>query len=232
MGKQIKCTMLESPQLRTYIYYFYAYLGYNISMKIKNSYLMKIHDLLKQKQGVVLASDLKQLGIPHIYLSMLEKLGEIQRVSRGVYATSETIVDEMALFQSRYKAAIFSHETALYLHGLTDRTPLYYSVTLPSGYNAVRVKNDGAKVYFVNRTLYPFGLVNLKSEQGNDLRTFDIERSICDILRSRNQLDIQFVNETLKRYVRRKDRNINLLYQYALKFRIEKITRNYIEVLL
>jgi len=201
-------------------------------MKIKNSYLMKIRDLLKQKQGVVLASDLKQLGVPHIYLSMLEKLGEIQRVSRGVYATSETIVDEMAVFQSRYKAAIFSHETALYLHGLTDRTPLYYSVTLPSGYNAAHVKNDGVKVYFVNRTLYPLGLVNIKSGHGNDLRTFDLERSICDILRSRNQMDIQFVNEALKQYVRRKDRNITLLYQYAVKFRIEKITRNYIEVLL
>lgn len=218
--------------MRTYIHYFYAHLVYNISMKIKNSYLMKIRDLLKQKQGVVLASDLKQLGVPHIYLSMLEKLGEIQRVSRGVYATSETIVDEMAVFQSRYKAAIFSHETALYLHGLTDRTPLYYSVTLPSGYNAAHVKNDGVKVYFVNRTLYPLGLVNIKSGHGNDLRTFDLERSICDILRSRNQMDIQFVNEALKQYVRRKDRNITLLYQYAVKFRIEKITRNYIEVLL
>ena len=224
--------MLEFPQLRTHVHYFHAYLDYNISMKIMYYYLMKIRDLLKQKQGVVLASDLKQLGVPHIYLSMLEKLGEIQRVSRGVYATSETIVDEMAIFQSRYKASIFSHETALYLHGLTDRTPLYYSVTLPSGYNAARLKNDGTKVYFVNRTLYPLGLVNLKSEHGNDLRTFDLERSICDILRSRNQLDIQFVTEALKRYVRSKDRNINLLYQYALKFRIEKITRNYIEVLL
>lgn len=130
------------------------------------------------------------------------------------------------------KLLFFSHETALYLHGLIDHTPLYYSVTLPSGYIAARLKNDGAKVYFVIQPLYPLGLVNLKSEHGNDLRTFGLERSICDILRSRNQLDIQFVNKALKRYVRRKDRNINLLYQYALKFQIEKITRNYIEVLL
>jgi predicted transcriptional regulator of viral defense system len=201
-------------------------------MKIKKTPLTKIRELLKQKQGVVLASDLPQLGIPHIYLSILEKRGEIQRVSRGVYTTSETILDEMDVFQSRYKVAIFSHETALYLHGLTDRSPLYYSITLPSGYNATRVKKGGAKVYFIIRTLYLLGLVTLKSEHGNDLRTFDLERSICDILRNRNQMDIQFVNEALKRYVRRKDRNIDLLYGYAMKFRIEKVVRNYIEVLL
>lgn len=231
MGKQIKFTMLEIAILHIGIY-FHAYLRYNISMKIKITPLTKIRERLKQKQGVVLASDLSQLGIPHIYLSILEKRGEIQRVSRGVYTTSETILDEMDIFQSRYKAAIFSHETALYLHGLTDRSPLYYSITLPSGYNATRVKKEGAKVYFIIRTLYPLGLVTLKSEHGNNLRTFDLERSICDILRNRNQMDIQFINEALKRYVRRKDRNIDLLYGYAMKFRIEKVVRNYIEVLL
>lgn len=201
-------------------------------MKIKATSLTKIRELLKQKQGVVLASDLSQQGIPHIYLSILEKRGEIQRVSRGVYTTPETILDEMDIFQSRYKVAVFSHETALYLHGLTDRSPLYYSITLPSGYNATRVKKEDAKVYFINRTLYPLGLVTLKSEHGNDLRTFDLERSVCDILRNRNQMDIQLVNEALKRYVRRKDRNIDLLYSYAMKFRIEKVVKNYIEVLL
>lgn len=185
--------------------------------------------MLRQKNGTLLTADLARLGIPRSYLAILEKQGEIRRVSRGLYSTAEAIVDEMAGFQYRYKAAIFSHETALYLHELTDRSPLYYSVTLPSGYNATGLKTGGAKVYFVNRTLYLLGLVTVKSEHGNDLHAFGLERTVCDILRSRNQMDIRFVSEALKRYVHRKDRDIDLLYSYAIRFRIERIVRNYIE---
>jgi hypothetical protein len=59
----------------------------------------------------------------------------------------------MFVIQARYKAAIFSHETAAYLLDLADRTPLLYSFTVPSGYNATSLKTMGVKVYFVNRRL-------------------------------------------------------------------------------
>ena len=78
----------------------------------------------------------------------------------------------------------------------------------------------------------PLGLITMKSPHGNDIKTFNLERTICDVLRSRNQIDVQFVNEALKKYVTHKDRNIDLLYDYARQFRIQKIVREYIEVLL
>jgi predicted transcriptional regulator of viral defense system len=213
---------------------FHAYFAYNISMKVKveDTPLAIIRDILRRQHGVVSTSDLAKVGIPRVYLSMLEKRGEIQRVSRGQFATADALVDEMAGFQARYKAVIFSHETALYLHELTDRSPLYYSVTLPSGYNATGLKVGGAKVYFVNRTLYSLGITTVKSSHGNDLQAFGLERTVCDILRSRNQIDIQFISEAFKRYVRRDDKDIDLLFRYAKQFRIEKIIRPYIEVLL
>jgi len=203
-----------------------------MSVKDDNTPLATIRDILRRQHGFLSTADLEQFGIPRAYLSILEKRGEIQRVSRGQYATVDALVDEMAAFQARYKAAIFSHETALYLHELTDRSPLYYSVTLPSGYNATGLKAGETKVYFVNRKLFSLGLATVKSSHGNDLRAFGLERTICDILRSRNQIDIQFLGEALKRYVQRKDRDIDLLFQYARQFRIEKIIRTYIEVLL
>ena len=192
----------------------------------------KIREILKDQNGFLLTSDLSTRGISRTYLSILEKNREIQRISRGVYAAANSFVDEMVSLQARYKGAIFSHETALYLHGLTDRTPLYYSVTVPTGYNATSLKAGGAKVFFVNRGLYPLGLITMKSPHGNDIKSFDLERTICDLLRSRNQVDVQFVNEALKKYVINKTRNIDLLYSYAKRFRIQKLVREYIEVLL
>jgi len=191
-----------------------------------------LRNILKAQNGILLTSDLPKHGIARTYLSILEKNGEVQRVSRGVYSTNGSITDEMAGLQARYKGAIFSHETAAYLLDLTDRTPLFYSVTVPAGHNATSLKANGVKVYYVNRSIYLTGLITVKSPHGNDIRTFNLERTVCDLLRSRNQIDVQQVNEPLKRYVSRKDRSINLFYKYAKKFKIEKIVRAYIEVLL
>ena len=72
----------------------------------------------------------------------------------------------------------------------------------------------------------------MMTPHGNEIRTTNLERTICDVLRSRNQIDVQFVNEALKKYVIDKDRNIDQLYNFAKQFRIQKIVREYIEVLL
>jgi len=140
--------------------------------------------------------------------------------------------DEMFSFQARYKSSIYSHETALYLHDLTDRTPLSYSITVPVGYHSISLKESGYKIFYLNRNLFDMGVISMKSPHGNEIRTTNLERTICDILRSRNQIDVQFVNEALKKYVIHKDRNIDLLYGYAKQFGIQKIVREYIEVLL
>jgi predicted transcriptional regulator of viral defense system len=200
-------------------------------VKVEENPIEIIRNILKDQNGILLTSGLSKYGIPRTYLSVLEKNGEIQRISRGVYSAPGNIIDEMVGIQARYKGTIFSHETAAYLLDLSDRTPLFYSMTVPTGYNATSLKASGAKVYFVNRDLYLLGLITVKSPHGNEIKTFNLERTICDLLRSRNQIDIQQVNESLKRYVGKKNRNIDLLYSYAKQFRIQKNVREYIEIL-
>jgi predicted transcriptional regulator of viral defense system len=214
--------------------YNHAYLDYNLSMVVKNkgNPLEIIRNILRDQNGLLLTSDLRKHGIPRTYLSILEKKGEIQRISRGVYSSADALVDDMVGIQFRYKQTIFSHQTAAYLLNLTDRTPLYYSVTVPSGYNATSLKASGVNVYFVNRAVYQLGLITVKSPHGNDIRTFNLERTICDLLRNRNQIDVQQINEALKQYVKKSDKNIDRLYHYAGRFHIQKIVRSYLEVLL
>ena len=196
------------------------------------SQLERIRKLLADQHGSLLTSDLTKFNIPRIYFSILEHNGEIERVSRGIYRMVASIDDEMFTFQIRYKSSIFSHETALYLHDLTDRTPLSYSISIPGGYHSISLKEGGHKMFYVNRELFALGVILLKSPPGNEIRTTNLERTICDILRSRNQVDVQIVNEALKKYIVHKDKNIDQLYNYAWQFRIQKIVRTYIEILL
>jgi predicted transcriptional regulator of viral defense system len=203
-----------------------------MNVNITSPYLKRIREIISDQHGFLSTSDLSSQGIPRTYLSILEDKGEIQRVSRGVYSSRNAIADEMAGLQVRFKGAIFSHETSLYLHGLTDRTPLFYSVTVPAGYNATSLKQARAKVYFVKPDLYPLGMILTKSPHHNDLKAYNLERTVCDILRNRSRIDVQLISEALKRYVSKADRDINLLYRYAGLFSIQKIVRFYIEVLL
>lgn len=201
-------------------------------VKHELSQLERLRKLLDGQHGTLLTSDLAKFNIPRIYISILEHNGEIERVSRGIYRLVASIDDEMFTFQVRYKSSIFSHETALYLHDLTDRTPLSYSISIPVGYHSISLNEGGHKMFYVNRELFALGVILMKSPHGNEIRTTNLERTICDVLRSRNQVDVQFVNEALKKYMVHKEKNIDQLYNYASRFRIQKIVRTYIEILL
>ena len=72
----------------------------------------------------------------------------------------------------------------------------------------------------------------MKTSFGNDVPVYDMERTICDIIRSRNHIEIQTFQEALKGYARRRDKNLRTLMHYAELFRVEKILRKYLEVLL
>ena len=205
-----------------------------MSMVVKDEspQLERIRKILEGQHGTLLTSDLANFDIPRTYLSVLERNGEIERVSRGLYKVANSIEDELFSFQARYKSSIYSHETALYLHDLTDRAPLSYSISVPVGYHSISLKESRHKIFYVNRNLFDLGVISMKSPHENGIRTTNLERTICDVLRSRNQIDVQFINESLKRYVGKKERNIDLLYNYAKQFRIQKIVRETIEILL
>lgn len=191
-----------------------------------------LETLLREKEGMLLTKDIIEAGISKQLLSKYVKKGYIERVAQGVYLSKDAFEDEMYVLQARSKKAIFSHETALYLHDLTDRVPLQYTITVPSGYNASNFKNDGIYVYFIKNDLLNLGVEYGKTPFGRNIRVYNKERTICDIVRNRNGIDSAIFNEGIRRYLSEKEKDIPKLLQYAEKFRVEKIIRQYVEVLI
>ena len=76
------------------------------------------------------------------------------------------------------------------------------------------------------------GMVWKKTTLGNEVRCYDAERTICDLLRSRNRMDKETVISAIKNYAAYKDKDLNRLAAYAEKFRVSKILKQYMEVLL
>lgn len=194
-------------------------------------YFKKIEEIIKKQNGTLLSSDLSKYNIPRTYLSMMVAEGKIERVSRGIYVLPDAIEDEMYVMQKRYPNLIFPHETALFLHDLSDRTPFEYSATVPSGYKVVEMINYRFKIYYIKKDLHTLGVVGGKTSFRNTIKVYNIERTICDVLRSRNQMGIQIVSEALKRVIRNKSLDYILLMEYSGKFNVEKILNTYMEVL-
>lgn len=157
----------------------------------------------------------------------------LEQVHRGIYSSADEWVDELYILHQRCPNAIFSHDEAFYYHGLTDREPLVHTLTIYSGYNSHRLTADGTcKVYTVKKELLDVGKIIVNDNNGNMVPMYDLERTICDLVRSRNSIEAQDFNSVLKTYVSRKDKNLNRLMKYAKLFRVDNVTRRYMEVLL
>lgn len=191
-----------------------------------------IQHLLNINNGIVTTSQVTDARIPRRCLSAMVDSGIIYRVERGIYALPEVWEDEMYFLQYRFSKGIFSHETALYLHGMTDRTPIRYTMTFPFGYNTGNVKKQGIVAKLSTEETYALGLIEMPSPAGNPIKTYDVERTLCDIVKIRHKADIQVINQAMKTYASSKEKDIAKLISYADQLRVKPKVLKYMEVLL
>lgn len=192
------------------------------------NYCDKIKKIADNNNGIVYAKDLEKQKIHRQFIAELEKKGYLTRIMKGIYVRNDVNLSEFWVLSKRYKNGIFSHNTALYFYNMTDRTPLKIDLTFPSNN---RIHNEFLKIHYVKKENHKIGATNIKLEDGTELNIYNIERTICDIIRDRNKIDPQILNKALNEYIKRKDKNLPLLYEYAKIFRIDKILIQYMEVL-
>lgn len=64
------------------------------------------------------------------------------------------------------------------------------------------------------------------------VRIYDAERTLCDVFRGKSQVEIQEKQTAIREYVKRRKKDIPRLMEYSKIFKIEKIIKQYMEVLL
>jgi predicted transcriptional regulator of viral defense system len=188
--------------------------------------------LVLEGRGYLRTADAEHAGVSRSYLGGYVKKRGLERVAHGIYASQDTWPDGMFVIQSRYPGAIFSHESALFLLGLTDREPSRYSITLKAGTNSALLVRENIKVYKVKADLFEEGLIDATSMGGHTIRSYSPERTIVDIVRSRSGIEIQDYQTALKEYARMKGKNLPQLMRLAKAFSVEKTVRQYMEVLI
>jgi predicted transcriptional regulator of viral defense system len=191
-----------------------------------------INKLIERHNGIITAKQVTEAGVPRYYLSRMLHSNRLNRVARGVYCLPEVWEDELFILQYKYRRGIFSHETALDIHGLTDRMAARYVMTFPAGYNTTILKNTIVRARTCVKKLYELGKTEEVTACGNPVMVYDVERTLCDISRGSDRQDIQLINQAMKAYVRSKKKDILKLMTYAEALHVKSRIQSYMEILL
>ena len=191
----------------------------------------QLNNMLEDGNGYLFTEDVVAAGISRTYLGKFAAEKGLERVVQGVYLAPDTWNDELFILQRAYPDIVFSGETALYLHGLTDREYLHIYVTVPSGFNRSRLTARGILVHQEPPQTYMLGITEVQTGFGHSVRAYNKERCICNLIKERKKAEVQTYQTAIKTYMRSKDRRLTELAQYAAELNIRDELMKYVEVL-
>ncbi len=188
--------------------------------------------LVVNGNGYLRTAQALESGVSKPTLAEYVSKRNMERVAQGVYLAADAWPDELYLLSLSNSRIVFSHETALFLHGLMEREPVHTSVTVRAGYNASHLRRKGIRVYQVRPGVVDLGVTEVQTGFGNSVRVYDRERTLCDILRNKDSMDVQIFQYAMREYMHGNQKNLNHLMSYAKQLRVESAMRTYTEVLL
>lgn len=191
-----------------------------------------LDNLVSSGNGYLLTAQVLRNGISKPTLANYVAKRNMERIAQGIYLSADAWPDELYQLYLTCPKVIFSHETALYLHGLMEHEPRFISVTVKAGYNASHLRKKEIHVYQVKAELADLGVTEIRTNFGNTVRSYDMDRTICDILRYKDTIDIQVFQYAMKEYMTSDQKNLNHLMSYAKILHVEDAVRTYTEVML
>lgn len=194
----------------------------------------KIVNFVNKKNNMITTKEFKDAKVGFYYINKLIEDGYISKIEKGLYGKTDSFEDEYFIIQNRYKNAIFSYNTALFFLNKTEVTPNMIDITIPNDYNVSSINTKQIRVHYVNRKNIELGMIKIESPFGNIVKSYNLERTLCDIVRNENKcgLDIEQRNKIIKNAFVNNEINGSTLMQYAKKLKCEKKVRAIIEVMI
>lgn len=188
--------------------------------------------LVQANKGFVTSADATKHRVQRRELTQAVQKGELLKIGRGLYCTPDTWEDEYVVAQHRFTRGIFSHDTALYLLGLSDQAPETLTMSFPRGYNPSAVRRAGIIPKSSPKNLHDLGITQLSTPYGNLVRAYGAERSLCDMIRGTTTPDTQRLNPAIRAYLAAPKKSLPKLLEYADRLGVKTKIRHYLEVLL
>lgn len=181
----------------------------------------KLEKMLNANSGYITRKQVDNHKIPSWFLTDFVRKQGLVKIDKGFYAQEQWIRDDYLVFQYKYPKFIFSYVSALFLHRLTDRLPDYFEVTGPKNYRPFS-PNPSVAIHTDSRDeTYKLGVHEIKTSLGHLVESYDMERTLCDIIKNSRKIDAEIYGKALRLYAKSKDKDIRKLLRYAKILKIE-----------
>ncbi|MFT9266974.1 type IV toxin-antitoxin system AbiEi family antitoxin domain-containing protein [Oenococcus sp.] len=187
---------------------------------------------IREHHGQVTIADVESIGLSKKVLYRMAQANQIEKLDPGVFIDPKEFGDNLAGLQYRFPKGIYFKDTALFLHGMIDRTPEIYEMNFPMSNPHSASQNTQVKMYRQIERLYSIGIEKVKSPGGHLVKTYNIERTLCDIIRKRDQTDAETLGQAMRNYAVMPKKNLLRLIEYADLFKVKEEIENYMAVLL
>ena len=189
---------------------------------------------IAENKKFITTSELKDMGYSYYRIGKLEEDGILSRVNRSTYENLIYKGDENDFFSAEafVPSGVICLMSAARYYELTNYLPDAVDVAIERKKKVNTLPEwPRIRIFYFDRSRMDLGVTEVQ-EGKNRFHIFDIEKTVVDIIYYRNKIGIEETSEILRNYLKRKDRQIDILYEYAKRLRCEKIVRTYLEVLL
>lgn len=187
--------------------------------------------VLKEHMGYLPVSEMERRGVSRTEISRFVREAKLEKAAKGLYVSPNAESDPLFELQYRYPKAIFRMKLRCSCLE-RGRAPLTPTITLPQSSGTARLKNEDVTVRKVADNRFTIGLASAITMFGHTVRVYDLERTICDLFRSRSTVDPQDLQSAFQNYMRSAHTDLVKLMNYAHEFRLVNVMRPYLEAVM
>ncbi|MGD9567495.1 MAG: hypothetical protein AB7V48_04135 [Sedimentibacter sp.] len=196
--------------------------------------LNKIKNIFEKNKPVVKTGILRENKINSRDLAELLKYGYIIKIKNGYYALAEEFENysDFEVIQGIIPKGVFSVFSAAEIHELSTVNSTNICVTIPTKMLKPKLPEyPPVELFYISDTYLELGVEDYAMENMN-IRLYNPERTVCDFFKYSDKVGNDVALEVMKNYMSRKNKNIQLLFEYATKLRVKKHIKPYVEALL
>ncbi|MGL4589295.1 MAG: type IV toxin-antitoxin system AbiEi family antitoxin domain-containing protein [Mycoplasmatales bacterium] len=190
----------------------------------------EIIDILSETGIVFRTKELNAQGISNYVISKMIDDGILEKVYQGVYSIGDVERLQMTDINVIVEHGIISLTSAAFYYKLLDGEEGRITLTLNRDQKPPKLPFEIFSYYYTTSKFFEIGL-KIIDQNGRQIKIYDRERTICDIIRHRTKYESSMIKQILENYLAQPEKDVDKLFEYAKELRIYSVVYQYIEVL-
>lgn len=186
-----------------------------------------IIDMLQKQGGFITTGEVKSRG-EYEQLRRATEEGTLMRIRKGVYVEMSALANNMIDVERIVPHGILCLYSAFAYYGLSTQVPSATCIAIEAKRKVRLPEYPPVDLYFWKKENLEFGIIQ-KEISGYTVLVTDMERTVCDAVKYRNKIGLDVCGEVIDCYLKKENRNISLLHEYAQKLRVKNILTKYLE---